>query len=185
MRDITAGVQTAIEQTEVAPILLFEGLFSSGYVRIWSGYGDLSYGGNVWIGVGLLGSVSAVQETAEVQANGITVSLTGIPSEFISLVLNESEQGKSGKVFIGFMDVNNALIADPYMMFEGKLDIPAIAEEGETSVVSITYESRLINLQRPRESRYTNEEQQHEYPNDLGCEYVPAMKEVTLTWGRA
>lgn len=185
MRDLTSGVQTAIEQTEVAPILLFEGLFSSGYVRIWSGYGDLSYGGNVWTGVGLLGSVSAVQETAEVQANGITVSLTGIPSEFISLVLYESEQGKSGKVFIGFMDANNALIADPYMMFEGKLDIPAIAEEGETSVVSITYESRLINLQRPRESRYTNEEQQREYPNDLGCEFVPAMKEVTLTWGRA
>jgi len=185
MRDLSTGVQTAIEQAEVAPILLFEGLFLSGYVRIWSGYGDLSYGGDVWTGVGSLGSISAVQETAEIQANGVTVTLSGVPSEFVSLVLSDSQQGKSGKVFIGFMDVNNALIADPYMMFEGKLDIPAILEERETSVVSITYESRLINLQRPRETRYTHEEQQREFAGDLGCEYVAAMKEVTLTWGRS
>ena len=185
MRDLTSGVQSAIEQTEVAPILLFEGLFASGYVRIWSGYGDLSYDGQTWTGVGSLGSVSAVQETSEIQANGITVTLTGIPSEFIALALNESEQGKSGKVYIGFMDASNALIANPYLMFEGKLDIPAISEEGETSMVSITYESRLINLQRTRESRYTHEEQKLEYPNDMGCEYVAAMKDVTLTWGRS
>jgi hypothetical protein len=128
--------------------------------------------------------ISAVQETSEIQANGITVTMNGIPSELISLALQESEQGKSGKVYLGFLD-ESGVIADPTMIFEGKLDIPAIQEEGDTSTISITYESRLINLQRSRESRFTNEEQQREYDGDLGCEFVPAMKEVTLTWGRS
>lgn len=183
-RDLSAGVQSAIEATQVQPFLLFEGLFSSGYVRVWSGYGDLSWNGQVWTGVGSLGGVSAVQETAEVQANGISITLTGIPSEFISLALQESEQGKSGKIYLGFFD-ENGIIADPYLVFQGKLDIPAIQEDGETSILTITYESRLIDLQHPRETRLTNEEQQREYVGDLGCEFVPAMKEITLNWGRS
>jgi hypothetical protein len=183
-RDLTSGVQTAIEATQVQPFLLFEGLFASGYVRVWSGYGDIVWDGRTWIGVGSLAGISAVQETAEIQANGISVTLSGVPSEFISLVLQESEQGKSGKVYIGFLDASG-IIADPYLAFEGKLDIPSIQESGEDSLVTITYESRLIDLQRPRESRLTNEEQQREYVGDLGCEFVPAMKEVTLNWGRS
>lgn len=183
-RDLTAGVQTAIAAAQVQPFLLFEGLFSSGYVRMWSGYGDLSWDGKTWIGVGNLMGISAVQETNEIQANGITVTMNGIPSEMISLALQESQQGKSGKVYLGFLD-ENGVIADPHMVFEGKLDIPAIQEDGETSTISITYESRLINLQRSKESRYTNEEQQREYAGDLGCEFVPTMKEITLNWGRS
>jgi len=183
-RDLTSSVQTAIEATQVQPFLLFEGLFSSGYVRMWSGYGDIVWDARTWTGVGNLMGISAVQETSEIQANGITVTMNGIPSELISLALQESEQGKSGKVYLGFLD-ESGVIADPTMIFEGKLDIPAIQEEGDTSTISITYESRLINLQRSRESRFTNEEQQREYDGDLGCEFVPAMKEVTLTWGRS
>ena len=184
-RDLTANVQSAIEATQVTPFLLFEGLFASGYVRVWPGYGDLVWNSETWTGVGTLGGVSAIQETSEIQANGISVTLTGIPSELISLVLDDAEQGKSGKVYIGFFDSSNQIIANPYMVFEGKLDIPSIQEEGELSTITITYESRLINLQRPRETRYTNEEQQREYAGDLGCEFVPAMKEITLTWGKS
>jgi len=183
-RDLTSGVQSAIEAAQVQPFLLFEGLFASGYVRVWSGYGDIVWNGNTWTGAGSLAGVSAVQETSEIQANGITVTLSGIPSEFVSLVLDESEQGKSGKVYLGFLDASG-IIADPHLVFEGKLDIPAIQDNGEDATVTITYESRLIDLQRPRETRLTNEEQQREYPGDLGCEFVPAMKEITLTWGRS
>lgn len=183
-RDLTAGVQAAIEATQVQPFLLFEGLFANGYVRTWSGYGDLVWDNKTWLGVGTLGGVSAIQESAEIQANGISVTLTGIPSEFISLVLQESQQGKSGKVYIGFFN-ESGIIANPHLVFEGKLDIPSIQENGDDATVTITYESRLIDLQRPRETRYTHEEQKREYAGDLGCEFVPTMKEITLNWGRS
>lgn len=183
-RDLTAAVQSAIEATQVQPFLLFEGLFSSGYLRVWSGYGDLSWNGYTWTGVGSLAGVSAVEETSEVQANGISVSLNGIPSDLVSLMLQDCRQGKSGKIYLGFWD-DNGIVSDPYMVFHGKLDVPSIQESGETAIITITYESRLIDLQRPRETRLTNEEQQREYAGDLGCEFVPSMKEITLTWGRS
>ena len=184
-RDLSAGVQSAIEATQVQPFLLFEGQFATDYVRVWTGYGDLTWNSQTWVGVGTFGGVSAIQESAEIQASGVSVTLSGIPSEFISLALQESRQGKSGKVYIGFLDASNDIVADPYMIFEGKLDIPSIQEEGELSTITITYESRLIDLQRPRETRFTDQEQKREYEGDRGCEFVPAMKEITLTWGRA
>jgi hypothetical protein len=183
-RDLTEAVQSAIEATQVQPFLLFEGVFANGTLRVWSGYGDLNWNGYTWTGTGSLGAVSSVQETSQVQANGISVSLSGIPSDLISLILQDCRQGKSGRLYLGFWE-DGGIVSSPYMIFQGKLDVPSIQESGDTAIITITYESRLIDLQRPRETRLTNEEQQREYAGDLGCEFVPAMKEITLTWGRS
>jgi len=182
-RNLSASVITELNAAEVQPFLLFQGEFISGTVRTWSGIGDLSWGGHTWTGTGTLLSISSVQETSDTSANGITASLSGIPSSLISLALSECSQGDLGYVYLGFIK-NNAIVSDPVLLFEGRLDIPAIEENGETAVVSISYESRLIDLDRPRESRYTNEDQQRAFPGDLGMEFVADLQDKSLTWGR-
>ena len=184
-RDISAGVQSAISETQVQPIILFQGNFASGNIYVWSGYGNLSWGGGTYLGVGTLGSISSVSEASEISAKGITVSMSGIPSDLISLVLGDVRQGATGKVHLGFLNSSNELIDDPILMFEGKLDVPSIQEGGDTSTITLSYESRLIDLQRARESRYTNEDQQREYAGDLGCEFVATLQEKQITWGKA
>lgn len=185
MRDLTTGVQTAIIADQVNPILFFEGEFASGFVRVWSGIGEISWNSYTWQGIGTLGGVGAIHESSDIQANGVTVTFSGIPSDLISLTLDDVVQGKLGKIYFGFMDANNAIIADPALMFEGRLDIPAIEENGDTATIQITYESRLIDLQKPRERRYTNEDQQLQYSGDLGFEFVPALQEQQINWGKA
>lgn len=76
------------------------------------------------------------------------------------------------------------MIDDPILMFEGKLDVPSIQEGGDTSTITLSYESRLIDLQRSRESRYTNEDQQRAFAGDLGCEFVASLQEKQITWGK-
>lgn len=181
-RDITSAVQTIVDSAEVQPFLLFEGEFATGYVRAWSGFGNLSWDGQTWVGTGTLLSISNVQETSDGSAQGITAILSGIPSSLISLALNDVRQGASGKVWLGFLD--NGIVNDPILLFEGRLDIPSIDEDGDTSSITITYESRLIDLSRAREIRYTHEGQQALYSGDLGCEYVAALQDKQLTWGR-
>lgn len=183
-RNLTNSAVTQITSAEVQPFLLFQGEFASGTVRAWSGIGDLIWNGFTWIGTGNLLNISAVQETADTSANGVTVNLSGIPSELISLALSDCRQGSAGFVYLGFLN-NGSVVSDPVLMFEGRLDIPAIEESGETATVVISYESRLIDLERPRETRYTNEDQQREFAGDLGFEFVPALQDKALTWGRA
>ena len=184
-RDISAGVQSAISATEVQPIILFEGSFASGTVYVWSGYGDLVWDGDTYLGVGTLGAISNVSEASEISAKGITVSMSGIPSSLISLVLGDVRQGAVGKVHMGFLNSSGVVIDDPILMFEGKLDVPSIQEGGDTSTITLSYESRLIDLQRAREVRYTNEDQLRAFPGDLGCAFVASLQEKIINWGKA
>ena len=182
-RDITTSVQNIIDSAEVQPFLLFEGEFVSGYVRAWSGYGDLSWDGKTWTGTGTLLNISDIQENSDGAAQGITATLSGIPSSMISLALSDVQQGASGKVWLGFLD--NGIVSDPVFLFEGRLDVPVIKEDAELASISISYESRLIDLKRSREIRYTDEVQQALYPGDLGCEYVMSIQDANIIWGRS
>lgn len=184
MRDLTAGMQSAISATEVEPILLFEGVFISGNVYAWSGYGTIVWNGENWIGTGTLLSVSEVSENSDTGAAGATVALNGIPQTLISLALAECRQGASGRIYFGVLS-SGAVLADPILMFEGKLDVPTIEEDAEVSSITITYESRLIDLERPRINRYTKEDQIRIFPGDKGFDYVPSIQEQKITWGRA
>lgn len=183
-RELTSGVVSEITSPDLAPFLLFEGVFASGTLRVWSGIGDLSWNSYTWSGVGSLASISSITEAAETSAQGITVSLSGIPSSLVSLFLGDVRQGSVGKVYLGFMNSSNQVIDSPFMLFEGRLDVPSMEESGDSAIISISYESRLIDLERPRESRYTNEDQQREFAGDLGFEFVPSLQDVVINWGR-
>jgi hypothetical protein len=182
-RDLTTAVINQIDATELQPFLLFRGEFATGVVRAWSGIGDLSWDGQTWVGTGSLLQVSSIQEAAETVANGAAITLTGVPLELISLALNSVRQGRDGRIYLGFLS-NGSVVIDPVLVFQGKLDVPVIEEDGETASISIAYESRLIDLQKPRESRYTDQDQQRAYPGDLGMAFVPSLQEKTLNWGR-
>jgi len=52
----------------------------------------------------------------------------------------------------------------------------------------VTAENKLVDFRRPRETRYTHEEQQNLYPvspPDLGLEFVNAIQEKQIYWGDA
>lgn len=183
MRDLSSGMQSAISATEVSPILLFEGVFTSGNVYAWSGYGTISWNGQSWTGTGTLLSVSEVSENSDTAATGASVTLNGIPQDLISLALAECQQGALGKIYFGVLS-NGSVLADPIILFEGKLDVPTIDEDAEFASITITYESRLINLERPRVTRYTKEDQIRLFHGDKGFDYVPSIQDQRITWGR-
>lgn len=165
-------------------VLFFEGVFASGTVRLWSGFGDIAWNGQTWTGIGDLGGVSPILETADVQANGVRVTLSGIPAASISLALQEARRGQSGTLWLAFLDAAGTVVADPYMAFSGRLDQPQIEDGGTTATISIAYENRLIDLERPRERRFDHQDQQIDHPGDRGFEYVASIQEWNGKWGR-
>lgn len=184
MRDLTSAMQTAVAAQEVEPVLLFEGVFKNSTVYAWSGYGTLLYNGRAWQGTGSLLQISEIGENSDTSATGATVVLNGIPSPLVSLALAECKQGARGRIYFGIFS-NGSLLADPIIIFEGKLDVPTIDEGADTSSITISYESRLIDLERPRITRYTKEDQIRLFAGDKGFDYVPSIQEQKITWGRA
>ena len=86
-RGITTAFNNAITSQVVRPFLAVELEFSTGTLRFWNGYGDITMtaGGssNTFTGLGDLMGVSAVSESDQVEAIGATLSLTGIKSSLI------------------------------------------------------------------------------------------------------
>ena len=183
-RSVTSAVNTIFESNNVQPFMAVDLDFDSGNFLAWSGYGNLTFGGNTYLGGGDFLSVSPVKENAEVQANGIDINLSGIPTELISLALNETYQGRSCKVFLGVLDSSNAVVSDPYLLFSGRMDLMSIDDSGDTCNISVTAESRLIDLDRTRERRYTSEDQKIDFPNDKGLEFIADLQDKEIVWGR-
>jgi hypothetical protein len=185
-RDLTAGMAAAITAQVVRPIVLFEGTFVDGVLRLWSGLGELQWAGQTWVGAGNLLGFGTIEDTSEVVASGTSVSLSGIPQDLVEMAIAVARQGDAGRVYIGTMDVNNAVIVDPTLAFSGRLDVPEISDGENTCSISISYESRLIDLNRPREFRYTNESQQQLFPGkgDRAFEYITSLQSKEVKWGK-
>lgn len=185
-RSMEAAVSTAAQQTDIRAALLAYFAFSSGDVRAWSGTGDLSFSGDTYQGVGNLGRISRVEETVDIRAAGLTFELSGVPSSLISIALDDNYQGRTCTLWMGLFDTDNALIADPFVLFQGRMDTMEIEDGGKTAIIRLTAENRLIDLTRlDSVPYYTQADQAQLYGNDRGLEYVPAMQEAVIVWGRA
>ena len=187
-RSITTAFNNAITSQVVRPLLAVELEFSTGTLRFWNGYGDLTMtaGGssNTFTGLGDLMGVSAVSESDQVEAIGATLSLTGIKSSLISAALSANYTNRNASIFLGLFDTNKSVIADVYTLFKGKMDIMKIDEGAESATIVLNLENRLIALDRPKERRYTHEDQQLSFSGDLGFEFVPDLQDKEIIWGK-
>ena len=187
-RSITTAFNNAITSQVVRPLLAVELEFSTGTLRFWNGYGDLTMtaGGssNTFTGLGDLMGVSAVSESDQVEAIGASLSLTGIKSSLISSALSANYTNINASIFLGLFDTNKSVIADVYTLFKGKMDIMKIDEGAESATIVLNLENRLIALDRPKERRYTHEDQQLSFSGDLGFEFVPDLQDKEIIWGK-
>jgi len=183
-RDITSALNTEFNTDSINPFFAVLLDFEGDPIRLWTGLGTISFGGVSYVGGGNLLQVSPVEETGEIKATGATIGLSGIPSDLISAALNENYQSRDATVFFGALDNNSAVIADPYVIFKGFMDIMSIAEDSETATMSLTLESRLIRLENSKLRRFTSEDQKIDFPDDLGLDLIADLQEKEIIWGR-
>ena len=182
--DTIAEVQT----DSVIPYFMALVNTSAGDVAVWSGIGDIvsSVSGSsiTYIGVGEFAMISPMQESQDLAARGVNLSLSGIPSALLSTLLGDVEQGRSVSVFMGFFNESTrTTINNEFELFNGIVDIPSVAESGDTATIAISAENRLIDLGKVRVRRYTQEDQARDDVTDLGFEFVPSLQDKEILFG--
>lgn len=183
-RSLSTDMQNVATSSVVRPIIFVKAEFDSGDVLMWSGMGDLDWDGQTWVGTGQLLRVDAMEESVEMRAVGTTVTLSGIPSDLLSLALQEDYPGRALTVYLGAFNDDNEVISTPVVIFKGRMDIMTISEAGDSASIEVTVENRLIDFERPRERRYTSEDQKIDYPDDKGFEFVSTIQDKEIVWGR-
>jgi len=181
-RSVTSAMNTELTATSLEPFFAIDLDFDGGNVLLWTGYGEITFGGDTFTGGGDILSISDINETAEIQAAGVTIGLSGVPSSLISSALNETYQGRSCKIYFGTLS-SGAVVADPYLIFSGRMDVMTIDDSGDTCDIALQAENRLIDLDRARSRRYTSEDQKIDYPNDKGLEFIADLQDKEIIWG--
>lgn len=184
-RSLSAGMVTEVQAKTLSPIILVKAEFDAGNLTFWSGVGSLSYGGDTYIGAGNFLAISPVVESVNVEANGVNITLAGLPTSLIATALAEDYQGRYISAYFACLDASGALIADPYKYFGGRMDVMEIFDAGETATITIRSENLLIDFRRKKTHRYTDEDQKAVYTGDRGLEFVDQMQDRELIWGKA
>lgn len=183
-RDIHADLAGEFTASSLRPLVLCRIGTVQGDVRMWSGIGSLDYAGETWLGGGDFLGISDVTETADVQANGVTFSLSGVSPDLVDMALRQIRQGLPAQILIAAMGDDGALVGEPLQVFSGKTDVPIVTDDANSCVIGLTAENALVDLERARTRRYTDQDQKAEYSGDLGFEFVPRLQEMEISWGQ-
>lgn len=169
---------SGITDSEIQPFYAVELLFDSGAVRLWTGYDNKTIGGDTYLGTGDLLSIPNVEEVADMSAKSAEITLSGVATELVSLALQEPYQGRNARILFGVLGQT------PIEVFGGLMDVMTISDSGEASTISLTVESRLVELERIRPFRYTDNSQKLRHPTDDFFSFVPALQDREILWGR-
>lgn len=212
-RNITGTIQTEVNKDAVQPILLMEFNFStvlrfwtgvgdltwnsltwtgSGDVIKLSGLDETSRVEATGITFELAGVDAALMSLAlqeDVQGRPVNVWLGFIGAGTVSAITDPTG-GATITDPTGGADITDPaggvagnVLADPVGPYEYRMDSFSIDDTPPFPRITLKAESYLASLTRARPRRYTHEDQQIEFPGDLGLEYAASIQNKAIRWG--
>lgn len=196
-REMSPEVLQMVQSAQLAPCLFVEIEFEDETVYLWSGLGNLTptgppYNpaatfpyGKTFIGMGWLGQIQTIPQVTDIVASNVTLVLAGIPSELVTDAMTAVRETSIATIWLGTMSMaagNPAVIGDPVQVFQGALDVPSVHESQATVTISITAENPLIDLNRAPSRRFTDCDQQFDFPGDTGFAQVQLLQDFNVVW---
>ena len=183
-RGFPTNVANALATQHVSLVTFVQLAFPAGTVYLHNSIGTYTFGGNDYLGVGDLGAISPLEEGADISPYQITLSLSGLDSTIAGAALTEDYYMHAVTVLLGVLNADDALLADPTVVFEGFMDqmnISVGADGGD--VITLTAESELARFDKASNIKYTDIQLQSEFSGDLALEFMPDIEGAKIRWG--
>jgi hypothetical protein len=174
-RTVPSAILTALAQPEVEPFYAVEIDLDSGPLRLWTGRGDRTIDGNTYTGGGDLMAISGLEEVFDLSAKEITLTLTGLDSTIIALAFTEPYQRRKVRVLWGVRGENTYV-----EVFSGNLNQMVVEDGPDFGTITVTVDSRLVELERSSKRRYTSESHKARHPNDTFFDFVAGIQDVQI-----
>ncbi len=194
-RTLSSEMIAALAAPVVRLAVFAELQMSNETLYMWSGLGPITWNGMTFQGVGTLGKVEGISEDTTVEAKGVQISLSGIPSSMISEALDNMRLMQPVNLWLACFTAAGQVISDPVVSFSGLMDKPTIHDDGSTCTITINVENVLVDLNRPVPRHYTQADQQLDLALtltrlglstttvDTGFSHVNVIQELTVFWG--
>jgi hypothetical protein len=183
-RGFPTAVATALAQQNVAIVTFAKLEFPSGTVYLHNSLGSYTWGGQDWLGMGNLGSISQVEEGLDVSPYAITLTLSGLDTTISGAALTEDYYLHGVTVYLGVLDTDDALIANPTQIWAGFMDqmnMTLGADGGDA--IQLVAESELSRFNKSLNLMYTNTAQQERSTGDLFFNFLHKIEGAKINWG--
>lgn len=131
----------------------------------------------------ILGMSNFTEET-DITKTSLTLSLSGADQTFISTCLNENVVNDAVSIYRGFLDSSNALVADPFLLYDGQIDSFSISERQKESVLNLSIVSHWADFEKTSGRKTNNTSQQRFFDADVGMDFSSETV-LDVKWGRA
>ena len=127
--------------------------------------------------------ISSINEQTDISKSTLTLSLSGAEQTFISIVLNENVINDNVDIYRGFLDTNNSLITDPFLIYKGKIDGYTINESDKQSIINLSIVSHWADFEKKNGRKTNNTSQQRFFSTDVGMDFSSETV-LDIKWGR-
>lgn len=183
-RSISPAFLAALTGQSLYPAIMVMITLATGPIYMWTGYNPITWNGVTWTGVGSMLEVSTIEDGANIEARGVSVSLSGIDPLLLPQALNEFQIGLPAIIYFAAANgEGGALIDSPVIAWSGRTDQPTISVDQSTATIALALESVLMDMNTPVPYRYTHVDQTRFFPGDMGMLWVNSIQSVPIYWG--
>jgi len=183
MRTLSTAAAAAMSGSVVLTTILVE-MDLTGPLYLNTSSLDLTLNGVTYLGAGGLGQIDSVKQ-AGTDLPQIRFTLAGVQATALALALLEPVQGKRVRIKMAVFDASTGALLDVRLRYAGYLDVMSISDGADSATISVTSESSMLDLLRPKGIYYSDNDQQALYPGDLAFQYVNDQVEAKIAWPAA
>jgi hypothetical protein len=132
---------------------------------------------------GFLKGLSQFTEEVGITKSSLRIGLSGVDQTYISIVLNENIVNDAVSIYRGFLDDNNSLIADPFLLYDGQIDKFEVSEADDTTDIIFTIVSHWADFEKISGRKTNPTSQQRFFSTDVGMEFSSQTVQ-DIKWGR-
>lgn len=165
--------------------------FSSGTLRLTTAPVNIVLGGHTWQGIGQLGDVSPVAESADTDGEQITLTLSVVNSAMLAAALGDPAdyRGRAVRLHLALLNEQFVPQGTPIARWAGVMNKISIRRESgsdeDAALGSIELLCMRRGMDRARNDeglRLTHQQQLDRFPGDTGLRYVRTLIEQPSLW---
>lgn len=165
--------------------------FAFGVERYWSGVHELSHDGAVWYPTGNLGTITPLESSQDLRANGVELSIflpmqddLETPTVNFKNISSSDYKGRIARVTTAFFDEN---FQNVFHTLNRRYSMDAVSysiDPQNGASITLRCESELLAKGKRRVKKWTDTQQRDDYPGDLSMQYLSYLSSnVQVKWG--
>lgn len=183
----TPAYLAAVAQDQVVCCHLVEARMDDGVVHLTNFGQDVVWGGHTYLALGSMLGFESPEESIDITTAQITASISGVDPDNLALFLDEHYLLRQWLIYSAVFDQAGSLIADPMLIFDGRINRVAVTEDPEagSSLIAISLTNAWVDFTQTAGRRTNDAEQQFHFPDDCGFEFVAELAAgKAIKWGR-